>query len=115
MVPLLVGPFTPWATQTVTDVVDDWTRPVWPPTGPLSGPAVGWDQGDFNGDGIVNDTDASIMGANWMFSIAPPPPAEQTPSVPEPSSIALLGHPRVAGGGWLGTTSLRIGRSRNVL
>jgi hypothetical protein len=32
--------------------------------------------------GIVSDTDASILGANWMFSICPPPPAEQTPSVP---------------------------------
>ncbi|MBN1911233.1 MAG: hypothetical protein JW818_15920, partial [Pirellulales bacterium] len=43
---------------------------------------VGWAQGDFNGDGRVDDLDASILAAHWN------PGAEV--SVPEPTLLALV-------------------------
>jgi hypothetical protein len=43
-----------------------------------------WFDGDFNGDGIVNDKDAAVLAAHWGEGL----PAEQ--SVPEPGSFALL-------------------------
>ncbi|MCX7424968.1 MAG: dockerin type I domain-containing protein [Planctomycetia bacterium] len=44
-----------------------------------------WGDGDFNGDNVVNDRDAAILAAHWSATA----PAE-TPSVPEPTSLAIL-------------------------
>ncbi|MBN1912592.1 MAG: PEP-CTERM sorting domain-containing protein [Pirellulales bacterium] len=42
--------------------------------------------GDFNGDGLVDDRDASILAANWTGSGG----EGANTSVPEPSILALL-------------------------
>lgn len=42
-----------------------------------------WQDGDFNGDWIVNDLDAAIMAANWS------PSSSGGASVPEPSAALL--------------------------
>jgi hypothetical protein len=39
--------------------------------------------GDFNGDGNVNDSDAAILAAHWGEGV-------DEASVPEPGSLALL-------------------------
>ena len=44
---------------------------------------VGWDEGDFNNDGVVNDVDATLMATNWQVTA---PGA----SVPEPGTFVLL-------------------------
>jgi hypothetical protein len=44
-----------------------------------------WETGDFNSDGMVNDKDAAILAANWHQGT---PPGEA--SVPEPGSLVLL-------------------------
>jgi VCBS repeat-containing protein len=48
--------------------------------------ASGAAQGDFNGDGVANAADASIMAANWGY---PSGEAGQS-EVPEPGAVALL-------------------------
>ena len=45
---------------------------------------MGWDDGDFNNDGVVNDRDAAILAAHWGEG------GTGGPSVPEPGSLALL-------------------------
>jgi hypothetical protein len=45
---------------------------------------VGFGGGDFNSDGIVNDKDAAILAAHWGQS------AEGGPAVPEPGTLTLL-------------------------
>ena len=46
---------------------------------------VGWGEGDFNGDTKVDDRDAAILAAHWSASAG-------DESVPEPSTLAgLLG------------------------
>ena len=42
-----------------------------------------WTEGDFNGDGIVNDDDATLLATNWQTTTPPE-------SVPEPGVWALL-------------------------
>ena len=44
-----------------------------------------WQDGDFNYDGAVNDMDAAILAAHWGSSVGG---AEA--SVPEPSTLAML-------------------------
>jgi hypothetical protein len=49
--------------------------------------AGNWAHGDFNEDGLVNDKDASIMAAHWTGS-----PTEGQAEVPEPSTfVGLIG------------------------
>ena len=48
----------------------------------LQSDGVTWEDGDFNGDGWVNELDASILAANWQSGTSA--------SVPEPCSMALL-------------------------
>jgi arylsulfatase A-like enzyme len=59
------------------------------------GSAGGWAQGDFNGDGIVSLIDLDVLGQNYGNGSAPLSQAEALAyigqSVPEPSSLALLG------------------------
>ena len=43
-----------------------------------------WVMGDFNNDGFVNDADATILAANWHVGVDP------SGTVPEPSSASLL-------------------------
>ena len=43
----------------------------------------GWADGDFNGDGLVNAADASILAANWGDHTA-------ESAVPEPGIAILL-------------------------
>jgi hypothetical protein len=45
---------------------------------------MNWANGDFNDDGVVNDRDASILAAHWQEG------TEGTTSVPEPGPIVLL-------------------------
>ncbi len=46
---------------------------------------VGWAEGDFNGDGRVDDADATLLATNWQTT------AEgSSASVPEPGCVALL-------------------------
>ncbi len=52
-----------------------------------SAAATSWSQGDFIGDGNVNSSDLNDLALNWRSGVAAPASA---PSVPEPSSIALL-------------------------
>jgi hypothetical protein len=47
-----------------------------------------WDQGDFNDDGIVSGADFNALAFNFGDP-SPPPPAVS--SVPEPTSLALVG------------------------
>jgi hypothetical protein len=42
-----------------------------------------WEEGDFNGDDNVNDADAAILAAHWS-------PGGGEGSVPEPSTLAML-------------------------
>ncbi len=44
--------------------------------------AATWSMGDFNGDGAVNDKDATLLAANWQ--------ATSAAAVPEPATIVLL-------------------------
>ena len=44
-----------------------------------------WSEGDFNGDGCVDDADATLLAANWQ-TVQP----AQEASVPEPGSVILL-------------------------
>ncbi|MBN1912439.1 MAG: PEP-CTERM sorting domain-containing protein, partial [Pirellulales bacterium] len=44
---------------------------------------MGWAQGNFNGDDIVDDLDASILAANWGYGT-------EGVGVPEPGSFVLL-------------------------
>ena len=46
---------------------------------------VGWGQGDFNGDGIVNGADATYLAANWQMTFDPPVMA-----VPEPATLVAF-------------------------
>jgi hypothetical protein len=43
-----------------------------------------WGDGDFNGDNVVNDRDAAILAAHWHEAV------EQNPSVPEPSMLVSI-------------------------
>jgi predicted GH43/DUF377 family glycosyl hydrolase len=45
---------------------------------------MSWEDGDFSGDGVVDDADASILAAHWQET------AEGSASVPEPASLAML-------------------------
>ena len=45
---------------------------------------AGWGDGDFNKDGWVNDKDAAILAAHWGER------AEGAPGVPEPSTLVML-------------------------
>jgi len=48
-----------------------------------------WSMGDFNNDGVVNALDAAILAANWGHAVA----AEQSDlatAVPEPSALVIL-------------------------
>ena len=49
-----------------------------------------WEQGDFNEDGNVNDTDAAILAAHWGETM-------NETNVPEPCSITLLVWGAIAG------------------
>ena len=53
------------------------------------GTGKGWADGDFNGDTIVNPTDLASLTLNWLFDNSTGP--VETTSVPEPSSLILLG------------------------
>jgi hypothetical protein len=44
-----------------------------------------WTDGDFNGDGQVNAADASILAANWGAHLG-----ESGPAAPEPGTMAML-------------------------
>lgn len=44
---------------------------------------VGWAEGDFDNNGIVDDVDATIMAVNWHYS------GDRT--VPEPAAVVTLG------------------------
>jgi hypothetical protein len=44
-----------------------------------------WTDGDFNGDGLVNDRDAAVMAAHWQQGSE-----GRGPSVPEPATPVLL-------------------------
>ena len=46
------------------------------------GSEKGWGDGDFNEDGLVNDIDATLMATNWTSAASA--------AVPEPSSAILL-------------------------
>ncbi|MBN1912389.1 MAG: PEP-CTERM sorting domain-containing protein [Pirellulales bacterium] len=48
-----------------------------------SGELIGWEQGDFNGDHVVDDRDASILAANWTGT-------SESNAVPEPSTLVGL-------------------------
>ena len=48
-----------------------------------------WMPGDFNGDGWVNSTDASILAANWL-QMPPVTVSGSSAAVPEPSAAACL-------------------------
>ena len=50
-------------------LADNWQTPT----------GATWTQGNVNGDGYVNATDASILAANWGYGTS-----EATASVPEP-------------------------------
>ncbi|MEM6334643.1 MAG: dockerin type I domain-containing protein [Planctomycetota bacterium] len=50
----------------------------------------GWATADFNGDGQVTTFDLAILAANFGNG-TPPVQAANTPLVPEPASLALLG------------------------
>jgi hypothetical protein len=49
----------------------------------VGGDTSTWLEGDFNGDGNVNDADAAILAAHWGEGGGEEP-------VPEPGSLALL-------------------------
>ncbi|MBN2022090.1 MAG: PEP-CTERM sorting domain-containing protein [Pirellulales bacterium] len=49
----------------------------------LQSEGVSWSVGDFNDDGSVDDLDLAILAANWTLPMAA--------TVPEPSTLALLG------------------------
>jgi hypothetical protein len=71
-----------------------------------------WMSGDFNFDGLVNDMDAVILAAHWQQSLG------CSPSVPEPSGWAMLLALALAGVGLLrrriadAVVGRRLGRGR---
>ena len=50
----------------------------------------GWDDGDFDLSGFVDDVDLTILAGNWQNGVPPAGAAGLVGSVPEPASALVL-------------------------